>query len=258
MTSETLAPDIAWEPSGHLSEVALSALADGEEALLDTAMLGHVDACEACAVELGEIAMRGAHVGDALSLLGAAAASVPASVDAPVGVDAWASVDAPVSAGARGAAPVVVPAPAPMDSEARGRSIFVASAPKLGSATQASWAISRSATDNSGRAAEKGPPPARRKVPVAVIGAALAVAVIGAAPGLASLPHDVAETASVLQKVLPSLVRMLPVALGKLWNGPTTGAAAALMWSLSLALIAAGFGIAKKASKRTLVNGGRR
>ena len=197
MTSETLAPDIAWEPSGHLSEVALSALADGEEALLDAAMLGHVDACEACAVQLGEVAMRGAHVGDALSLLGAAAASVPA--------------------------PVVVPAPAPIVA--------------VGSTT---------------------PRPVRRKVPVAVIGAALAVAVIGAAPGLASLPHDVAETASVLQKVLPSLVRMLPVALGKLWNGPTTGAAAALMWSLSLALIAAGFGIAKKASKRTLVNGGRR
>lgn len=275
MTSETLAPDIAWEPSGHLSEVALSALADGEEALLDAAMLGHVDACEACAGQLGEIAMRGAHVGEALSLLGAAA-----SAEAPVGVDAIgsapvsvgvaastgvaASVPAPVSAGARGAAPVVVPAPAPVDSEARGRSIFVASAPEPGSATQASWATSRSATrrdgarPRAGHAAEEGPPPARRKVPVAVVGAALAVAVIGAAPALASLPRDVAETASVLQKVLPSLVRMLPVAIGKLWNGPTTGAAAALVWSLSLALIAAGFGIAKRASKRTLMNGGRR
>ncbi len=67
MTSEILAPDVAWEPSGHLSEIALTAMVDGEDGLLDTAMHEHITSCETCAVQLGEVALRSAHVGEALT-----------------------------------------------------------------------------------------------------------------------------------------------------------------------------------------------
>jgi len=198
MTSETLAPDIAWEPSGHLSEIALTALADGEEALLDAAMHGHLGSCEACAVRLGEAAMRSAEVADVLSALPSTArAEAPASV-------------------------VAVPAPV----IAVGRSSPVPKAP-------------------------------RRKVPVAAIVGALAVAMLGAAPSVMSLPAEVEQTASVLRKVLPSFVRLLPQAIDRL-SSDLRGPGAVLMWGLALALVAAGFGIAKRASKKVVADGGRR
>lgn len=203
MTTETLAPDIAWEPSGHLSEVALTALADGEEALLDAAMHEHLGACETCAVQLGEMAMRSAHVGAALAQLDA---RVPLSVT-------MGSQAAPDPGALRASAPVIA---LPPDR-----------------------------------------PPPRRKLPVAAIGAALAVAVLGAAPSVMSLPAEIEQTAGVLRKVLPSFVRLLPQALERLWNGPT-GPAALVVWGLSLALVATGFGIARKASKKVVVDGGRR
>ena len=99
--------------------------------------------------------------------------------------------------------------------------------------------------------------PPRRKVPVAPIAAALVVAMLGAAPSVLSLPAEVAQTASVLRKLLPSFVRLLPQALDRLWSGPG-GSAALLVWTLSLALVAVGLGIARKASKKMVVDGGRR
>ena len=201
MTSETLAPDIGWEPSGHLSEIALTALADGEEALLDAAMHEHLGTCDACAVRLGEAAMRSAHVASALTHLGALA-------------------------------PTLVQERAPAQ--------VIAAVP----------AVPVSAVSSGSR-------PPRRKVPVAPIAAALVVAMLGAAPSVLSLPAEVAQTASVLRKLLPSFVRLLPQALDRLWSGPG-GSAALLVWTLSLALVAVGLGIARKASKKMVVDGGRR
>ena len=203
MTSETLAPDIGWEPSGHLSEIALTALADGEEALLDAAMHEHLGTCDACAVRLGEAAMRSAHVASALTHLGALAPTL-VQERAPAQVIA--------------AAPVVAAPVSVVSSSSR---------------------------------------PPRRKVPVAPIAAALVVAMLGAAPSVLSLPAEVAQTASVLRKLLPSFVRLLPQALDRLWSGPG-GSAALLVWTLSLALVAVGLGIARKASKKMVVDGGRR
>jgi hypothetical protein len=199
MNNETLAPDIAWEPSGHLSEVALSALADGEEELLDAAMHDHLGSCDACAVQLGEMAMRSARVGEAL---------------APLGAGARASAPAPVIAVP--AAPVIMP------------------------------------LRNGGPAARE-----RRKVPMGAIAAALVVAALGAAPSLIAAPAKLEQSFTVMRKVLPSLVRLLPQALARAWSGPG-GSAAVVVWSLAVVLVIAGFAIAKRASKKMLVNGGRR
>lgn len=96
MTTETLEYEVAWEPSGHLSEVALSVMADGEDALLDATMHAHLASCEACAMQLGSVALRAASVAGALSRAPAFAAEVRSSLPIAGEIQVIASVPAPV------------------------------------------------------------------------------------------------------------------------------------------------------------------
>jgi hypothetical protein len=72
--STVLPDDLVWDaPEGgdrpgeaHLSELALTAIADGEEALLPEVARDHVERCEACAMKLGDAAMLSSAIGDAL------------------------------------------------------------------------------------------------------------------------------------------------------------------------------------------------
>jgi hypothetical protein len=179
MSPETLAPDVAWEPSGHLSEVALSVAADGEYTLFDPAMHEHLASCEACAAQLGSVALRSADVAEAL-------AAVP------------------------------------------------------------------------GLAAERRPAmaPSRRRVPVLAIAAALVVAAVGALPSVLSVPERAAQAWSVFRKVAPSIVRLAPAAADRALGGP--GVRVVILWALAALLLAMGLGIAKRASKKMALDGGRR
>lgn len=56
-----------WQPDGHLSDLALTALGDGEHALLSAAASGHADGCDACAARLGQLALLSVSVSEALS-----------------------------------------------------------------------------------------------------------------------------------------------------------------------------------------------
>ncbi|MEZ4315023.1 MAG: hypothetical protein R3F14_43980 [Polyangiaceae bacterium] len=216
MTTETLSRDVAWEPSGHLSEVALTAAADGEETLLDTNMRAHLDACDDCAVRLGELALRAADVGAALaSLPGLAPAEV--ADRAPV-IELAPSIEP---------APVIVPSKVTAPSSLRG---------SQGKAPLA--------------AREK------RKVPIAAVVVGLALAIVSAAPSLGGLVAEASQATSVLVKVMPSLVRLVPQAAARAWHG-SLGVGAVAVWCLSVALVAAGFGIARRASKRLVTDGGR-
>lgn len=198
MTHETLAPDIAWESSGHLSEVALSIVSDGEEALLTGEMHAHLHECEACAVRLGEIAIRSANVADAIASLPAPATGLLDVRDAVV------------------PQMVITPGPSPL-----------------------------------------APVPSRRKVPVIPIAVALVVAAFGAVPSILGLPAQAHETISLLHKVLPLFVRMAPQAIERAWRG-STGHLSVVVWGLSCVLIATGLGIARRASRKMAVDGGRR
>jgi len=197
MTTERLAADVGWEASGHLSEVALSAVADGEDALLDEGMRGHLDGCDACAERLGQVALRSADVAEAFGLVQARTESVAAHTESV----------------------------AALASPARG----VAAATVVRE---------------------------RRKVPWVAIAAAMAIALLGIAPSLLSAPDELAQTWSVVRKVAPSFVRLLPQAAARAWSGQR-GAAVIVVWGLAAVLVATGFGIAKRASKRALVDGGR-
>jgi hypothetical protein len=68
MTSEELLPDaLVFDPDGHVSEIALTALADGEVAIVPAAARGHVDRCETCARRLGAFAILSVEIDDALA-----------------------------------------------------------------------------------------------------------------------------------------------------------------------------------------------
>lgn len=221
MTTETLAHDVAWEPSGHLSEVALSVIADGEDALLDAPMHAHIAACEECAIKLGEIALRAADVGEAL-----------VSAAAPVVVQAVANeaVNDLASAKGKAAAPVVVP--------------------------QA--ALNELAKDLASAPLTVRPASSRRKVPVLPIVAAMAIAMLGALPSVARVREQISQTWSVLYDVAPAIVRLGPQALAKAWSGPQSSRMLPVVWALAAVLVAAGLAIASRASKKMLVDGGRR
>jgi hypothetical protein len=75
-TDEKLPPDLTWEADGHLSEIALTMLADGEQSLLDEGAPGHAERCEACMMRLGTAAMMSLRVGEELPAI-AARASAP-------------------------------------------------------------------------------------------------------------------------------------------------------------------------------------
>jgi hypothetical protein len=68
--------DDVFDRDGHLSDVALTALADGERSLLPDSALTHADACERCGTRLGEQALLSLSLSEAL---GANRAPAPAA-----------------------------------------------------------------------------------------------------------------------------------------------------------------------------------
>lgn len=55
-----------WDGSGHLTELALVALADGQDAILDADVRAHAGSCEACTARLAELALESLAVGEAM------------------------------------------------------------------------------------------------------------------------------------------------------------------------------------------------
>ena len=226
MTPETLAPDVAWEPDGCLSEVALSVAADGEDALLDAKMHEHLASCEGCTIQLGNMALRAAGTREAL--LDPSVASVVRDIRASL----------PVAAGA------------PQISVAQSLPIGVAQSLPIGVAPWAPPASVRASSPDLVRA--------RRRVPMAALVPALVVAALGAIPSLMQVPAQAAQTWSVLREIAPAFLRIAPHAVAKAWGGPRGTMVVLAVWTLAAMLVATGLGIAKRQSKKLIVDGGRR
>jgi hypothetical protein len=64
---EQLPTELVWTSEGHLSEVAMTAIADGEEAILPRDAFGHLGVCEVCAAGVEGAASLSAVVSRALS-----------------------------------------------------------------------------------------------------------------------------------------------------------------------------------------------
>jgi hypothetical protein len=72
-SDDKLPPELTWETDGHLTEVALTMLADGEAALIDEGAAPHVAGCEACSARLGAAALMALRVGEELPAMAARA-----------------------------------------------------------------------------------------------------------------------------------------------------------------------------------------
>lgn len=53
----TLPTELLWAAGGHASDIALTALADGEHALVPPEVRAHVESCTACTAHLGNAAL---------------------------------------------------------------------------------------------------------------------------------------------------------------------------------------------------------
>lgn len=76
----TLPAELLWDDDGHANDVAITALADGQTALLPQDVTAHVHACAHCTEQLGAAALLSLSIGEALTAL---PASAPESTQAP-------------------------------------------------------------------------------------------------------------------------------------------------------------------------------
>ena len=90
-TNTTLPDELLFEADGHLTETALTCIADGELQLVAARAVAHLDGCDGCSTRLGEAALLSIGAGEAL---GSRARVAPALV----GARAPASATAPQSA----------------------------------------------------------------------------------------------------------------------------------------------------------------
>lgn len=63
---DELPESLCFEVDGHVSDVVVTCLADGETAILPAAALAHVDACHACTARLGTEALLSVNATEAL------------------------------------------------------------------------------------------------------------------------------------------------------------------------------------------------
>jgi hypothetical protein len=110
-------PDAAlFAPDGHLTEVALACVADGETDLLCARALEHLDGCDRCTHQLGEAALFSIVAGEALGdraalTVAAPSAALIAMIPQPeVTTETPAPISAPISAPRRVRRPLPVAA----------------------------------------------------------------------------------------------------------------------------------------------------
>jgi hypothetical protein len=66
-TADLLPEELLWADGGHASDVVLTAIADGEAAIVPTVVRLHVDRCPACTTHLGHAALLSLHAGAELA-----------------------------------------------------------------------------------------------------------------------------------------------------------------------------------------------
>jgi hypothetical protein len=75
-----LPDDLAWAAGGHASDIVLTAMADGQIAIVPPVVLAHVDGCRSCTTHLGNAALLSLHTGRELAMVAresTASASLP-------------------------------------------------------------------------------------------------------------------------------------------------------------------------------------
>lgn len=180
MNDEKLSPELVWQADGHLTDVALTALGDGEAALLPDGAVAHAAGCAACSAALGHAALLSLRTGEAIGEARALAA------------------------------------PAPVEPASQ---------------------------------------PAGKPLPVAAILAALALAALGAAPGLIASAARYAELRSQVGQGLAVVLRT-GRAVAESGAVGARGWIAALLWASAALLVVIGLAVARATGKRLSLGGG--
>lgn len=69
LAAELLPDELSWAEGGHASDVVLTALADGQHAIVPPAVLAHVETCTTCTAHLGNAALLSLYAGRELAAL---------------------------------------------------------------------------------------------------------------------------------------------------------------------------------------------
>jgi hypothetical protein len=96
--------ELAWDGE-HLSDLAITALADGEEAILGAAVVAHMEACGDCAGRVGRAALLSSAIGEAVAVARPAAA--PAVARAAASMHPWRALLLGLTVAAVAAVPVL-------------------------------------------------------------------------------------------------------------------------------------------------------
>lgn len=70
-TNDMLPWELIWRHDGHVTDEVVTAMADGEEAIVPAIALEHVAGCDACSRRMGESALASAQVGSGLAMASA-------------------------------------------------------------------------------------------------------------------------------------------------------------------------------------------
>jgi hypothetical protein len=84
---EELPEELVWAAGGHASDVALTAMADGQVAIVPKLVLAHVERCTTCTTHLGNAALLSLHTGREIATLATAESAtheVQAAARAPL------------------------------------------------------------------------------------------------------------------------------------------------------------------------------
>ncbi|WP_437732609.1 hypothetical protein [Sorangium sp. So ce1335] len=103
---DKLSPELVWQADGHLTEIALTALGDGEDAILPDGAAAHVARCPSCSTALGRTALLSLRAGEVMRAQPASSCAgepAPARVPLPISAIAFA-----LALSALGAAPSLV------------------------------------------------------------------------------------------------------------------------------------------------------
>lgn len=107
--SEHLLPaDLLWAAGGHASDIVLTALADGQHAIVPADVLLHVERCTVCTTHLGHAALLSMHVGAELSTAAAVGTEREAAVRRPI---PWTAVAGGLAIAALGSIPTFIDSP---------------------------------------------------------------------------------------------------------------------------------------------------
>jgi len=70
-TKDMLPWELIWKHDGHVTDEVVTAMADGEEAIVPVIALEHVAGCDACSRRMGEAALASARLGTGLAVASA-------------------------------------------------------------------------------------------------------------------------------------------------------------------------------------------